>query len=81
MIKIDDNALHILLKSEVGYIGALGSKKTQAKRVARLEAAGFTAAEINRIHSPIGVSIKAKTPKEIAMSIMAEIIMVQNEFK
>jgi len=79
--KIDDNALHILLKSEVGYIGALGSRKTQAKRVARLEAAGFSEAEIGKIHSPVGVSIKAKTPKEIAMSIMAEIIMVKNEFK
>jgi len=79
--KIDDNALHILLKSEVGYIGALGSKKTQAKRVARLEAAGFSAEEIAKIHSPVGISIKAKTPKEIAMSIMAEVIMVQNEYK
>lgn len=79
--KIDDNALHILLKSEVGYIGALGSRKTQAKRVARLEAAGFSTDEIGKIHSPVGIAIKAKTPKEIAMSIMAEIIMVQNEFK
>ncbi|MFK7983274.1 MAG: XdhC family protein [Saprospiraceae bacterium] len=79
--KIDDNALHILLKSEVGYIGALGSRKTQAKRVARLEAAGFSSEEIAKIHSPVGISIKAKTPKEIAMSIMAEVIMVQNEFK
>ncbi len=79
--KIDDNALHILLKSEVGYIGALGSRKTQAKRVARLEAAGFSEAEIGRIHSPVGISIKAKTPKEIALSIMGELIMVQNEFK
>jgi xanthine dehydrogenase accessory factor len=79
--KIDDNALHILLKSEVAYIGALGSRKTQAKRVARLEAAGFSAEEIARIHSPVGVSIKAKTPKEIALSIMAEIIQVQNAFK
>lgn len=79
--KIDDNALHILLKSGVGYIGALGSKKTQAKRVSRLEAAGFSEEAIAKIHSPVGISIKAKTPKEIAMSIMAEIIMVQNEFK
>ena len=73
--------MHILLKSEVGYIGALGSRKTQAKRVARLEAAGFSEEEIGKIHSPVGISIKAKTPKEIALSIMGEIIMVQNEFK
>ena len=79
--KIDDNALHILLKSGVGYIGALGSKKTQVKRVARLEAAGFSEEEIGRIYSPIGMNIKAKTPKEIALSIMGEIIMVKNEFK
>lgn len=79
--KIDDNALHILLKSDVGYIGALGSRKTQAKRVARLEAAGFSEEEIGKIHSPVGISIKAKTPREIALSIMGEIILVQNEFK
>ena len=78
--KIDDNALHILLKSEVAYIGALGSRKTQAKRVTRLESAGFSETEIAKIHSPVGVDIKAKTPKEIALSIMAEIIMVKNAF-
>lgn len=78
--KIDDNALHILLKSEVAYIGALGSRKTQAKRVARLEAAGFSEAEIAKIHAPIGVDIKAKKPREIALSIMGEIIKTQNEF-
>ena len=78
--KIDDNALHILLKSDVGYIGALGSKKTQAKRVARLEKAGFSAEEIGRIHAPIGVNIKAKTPKEIALSIMGEIVLAKNEY-
>ena len=78
--KIDDNALHILLRSEVAYIGALGSRKTQAKRVARLEAAGFSEEEIGKIHSPVGVDIKAKTPKEIALSIMGEVIKVKNEF-
>lgn len=79
--KIDDNALHILLKSEVGYIGALGSRKTQAKRVKRLTEAGFSAAEIAKIHSPVGVNIKAKTPKEIALSIMGELILVKNEHR
>lgn len=79
--KIDDNALHILLRSEVGYIGALGSKKTHAKRMARLQNAGFTDEEITRIHAPIGVDIKAKTPQEIALSIMGEIIKVKNEFR
>lgn len=78
--KIDDNALHVLLKSDVGYIGALGSRKTQAKRVARLKEAGFSENEIARIHSPVGVDIKAKTPKEIALSIMGELILVKNAF-
>ena len=78
--KIDDNALQILLKSKVAYIGALGSRKTQAKRVERLKAASFTDTEIARIHAPVGVDINAKKPAEIALSIMAEIIQVQNEF-
>ncbi|MEM1121104.1 MAG: XdhC family protein, partial [Bacteroidota bacterium] len=76
--KIDDNALHILLKSDVAYIGALGSRKTQAKRVARLQEAGFDDATIAKIHSPVGLAIKAKTPKEIALSIMAELILTKN---
>jgi len=79
--KIDDNALHLLLPSAVGYIGALGSKKTQTKRVARLTAAGFSEAAIAKIHSPVGMAINAKTPKEIALSIMGEIIKVKNEFR
>lgn len=78
--KIDDNALHILLPSQVAYIGALGSKKTHAKRVKRLTEAGFTEKDIERIHAPIGVGIHAKSPKEIAMSIMAEIISVKNQY-
>ncbi|HQU57713.1 MAG: XdhC family protein [Phaeodactylibacter sp.] len=78
--KIDDNALHLLLPSQVAYIGALGSKKTQAKRVARLQAAGFSEQAISRIHAPIGLDINAKTPREIAMSVMGEIIKVKNAY-
>ncbi len=78
--KIDDNALHILLRSEVGYIGALGSRKTHAKRVARLQEAGFSEEEIGRIHAPVGVDIRAKTPGEIALSVMGEVIAVKNAF-
>ncbi len=78
--KIDDQALHILLKSEVAYIGALGSKRTHAKRVARLQEAGYGEEEIARIQAPIGVDINAKTPKEIALSVMAEVIQAQNQF-
>jgi xanthine dehydrogenase accessory factor len=77
--KIDDQALHILLKSDVGYIGALGSRRTHAKRVKRLTEAGFSEEQINKIHGPIGMNINAKRPKEIALSIMGEIISIQNE--
>ncbi|MCH2080957.1 MAG: XdhC family protein [Saprospiraceae bacterium] len=77
--KIDDQALHILLKSDVGYIGALGSRRTHAKRVKRLTEAGFSEEQIHKIHGPIGVDINAKRPKEIALSIMGEIIRTQNE--
>ena len=78
--KIDDNALHILLKSKVAYIGALGSRKTHEKRSNRLKKAGFTDDDLARIHAPIGVSINAKSAKEIALSIMGQIINIKNEF-
>lgn len=71
--KIDDPALDAALKSEVFYIGALGSRKTQASRGERLRAAGFTEAQVARIHGPIGLSIGAKGAPEIAVSIMGEV--------
>ena len=77
--KIDDQALELLLRSDIAYIGALGSTRTHEKRLRRLEKAGFTSRETDRIHAPIGVDINAKRPKEIALSIMAEIIKVKNE--
>lgn len=70
--KIDDPALNAALKSDVFYIGALGSKKTQGSRAQRLKEAGFTDAQVARIHGPIGLSIGAKGAPEIAVSIMAE---------
>lgn len=76
--KIDDQALHRLLKSEVAYIGALGSKKTHEKRIQRLLAAGFSENQIQKIHAPIGVDIQAKSAKEIALSIIAELIKIKN---
>ena len=79
--KIDDNALHMLLRSEVAYIGALGSRRTHEKRIGRLREAGFTEAEIARIHPPVGVAINARTPREIALSVMGEIIAVKNEWQ
>jgi xanthine dehydrogenase accessory factor len=70
--KIDDPALNLTLKSQAFYIGALGSKKTQAARVERLVTQGFSAADIARIHGPIGMNIGAVGAVEIAISIMAE---------
>lgn len=71
--KLDDPALQAALRSPAFYVGALGSKKTHAARVARLTEAGFAESDIARIHGPVGLSIGAKSPAEIAISIMAEI--------
>lgn len=76
--KIDDNALEILLPAGVGYIGALGSKKTHAKRTTRLIEKGVSQEMIDQIHAPIGLSIHAKSAREIALSIMSQIIEVKN---
>lgn len=77
--KIDDPALHVLLKSPVAYIGALGSRKTHEKRKKRLSQAGFSQQEINRIHGPVGLDINAKSPVEIALSILAQVVKVKRE--
>ena len=71
--KIDDPALTHALSRHCFYIGALGSKKTHGRRVERLKALGMTDAQIARIHAPIGLSIGAVSPSEIAVSIMAQI--------
>jgi xanthine dehydrogenase accessory factor len=72
--KIDDPALEHALRAECFYIGALGSRKTHAKRVERLAAAGFDAASIARIRAPIGLDIGAVSPAEIAVAIIGEIV-------
>jgi xanthine dehydrogenase accessory factor len=72
--KIDDPALVAALRAECFYIGALGSRKTHGRRVERLVQAGFTEADIARIHAPIGLDIGAVSPAEIAVSILAEIV-------
>lgn len=74
--KLDDPALHIALRSDAFYIGALGSKRTHAKRVARLSDAGFRDVEIDRIHGPVGLDIGAAGPSEIAVAILAEMTQV-----
>jgi xanthine dehydrogenase accessory factor len=74
--KLDDPAIQFALRSPCFYLGCLGSKKTHASRVARLQAAGFSESEIDKIHAPVGLAIGAKTPAEIAISILAQITAV-----
>ena len=71
--KIDDPALLHALSRDCFYIGALGSKKTHARRLERLKAQGVTEAALSRIHAPIGLAIGAVSPPEIAVAIMAQI--------
>jgi xanthine dehydrogenase accessory factor len=72
---IDDEALKLAMRSECFYVGALGSRRNHAKRTQRLQEAGFSGEEIARIHSPIGINIGAQSPQEIAISIMAELVL------
>jgi xanthine dehydrogenase accessory factor len=74
--KIDDPALLHAFAKDCFYIGALGSRKTHAKRAERLRAQGASEADVARIHAPIGLDIGAVSPSEIAVSIMAEITAV-----
>ena len=74
--KLDGPALQCALKSDAFYIGALGSGRTHAKRQQRLLSAGFSESQFARIHGPIGLDIGAKSPAEIAISIMAEMTAV-----
>jgi xanthine dehydrogenase accessory factor len=71
--KLDDPALEVALSSEAFYVGSLGSKKTHAARLERLRGAGFSEDALARINGPVGLAIGAKSPAEIAVSIMAQI--------
>lgn len=72
--KIDDPALVAALRSDAFYIGSLGSRKTQAARLERLAAAGFSPAALARIHGPVGLPLGSRTPGEIATAILAELV-------
>ena len=72
--KIDDVPIRAALAADAFYVGALGSRKTHGKRMERLLQQGVTAAELERIHAPIGLDIGAQSPAEIAVSILAEVI-------
>ncbi|WP_122075104.1 XdhC family protein [Pseudophaeobacter sp. EL27] len=74
--KLDDPALEAGLRENCFYIGALGSKRTHAARIARMLAAGFTEQDLGRIHGPVGLDIGAAGPAEIAIAILAEMTAV-----
>jgi len=76
--KIDDIALELALQSSAFYVGALGGRKTQHIRRERLKQMGLSSQQIERLHAPIGLSIGAETPEQIALSILAEIVAIQN---
>jgi len=76
--KIDDPALLVALRSPAFFVGALGSKKTHEKRRKRLLDRGLTEAELARLHAPVGLDIGSRSPEEIAVSILAQIVAVRN---
>lgn len=71
--KLDDPALRVALSSPVFYVGCLGSQRTQARRLERLREAGFDDETLGRIHGPVGLDIGARSPAEIAVSILGEV--------
>ena len=75
--KLDDPALDQALKSDAFYIGALGSRKTHASRLARLRELGHDDTALARIRGPVGLNIAAVTAPEIALSILAEFVAVR----
>ena len=72
--KLDDPAIRAALATDCFYLGCLGSSRTHAKRLDRLRAGGVTDAQIARIHAPVGLDIGAKSPAEIAVSVLAQIV-------
>jgi xanthine dehydrogenase accessory factor len=76
--KIDDPALMVALRSPAFFVGALGSQKTHEKRRKRLLDRGLTEEELSRLHAPVGLEIGSRSPEEIALSILAQIVAVRN---
>src|SRR5258708_9567483 len=74
--KFDEPTLKVVLNHEVGYVGAIGSRKTGAERNERLMRQGLSNEQIQRIHGPIGLNLGGKSPEEMALAIMAEIVAV-----
>tara|TARA_R100000005_G_C4850411_1_gene117084 strand:- start:105 stop:569 length:465 start_codon:yes stop_codon:yes gene_type:complete len=75
--RIDDMALMEALSTNAWYVGALGSQKTTENRLVRLKELGLSAEQVSRLHAPVGLSIGSKTPIEISVAIMAELIQMR----
>ncbi len=76
--KFDVPALQIALRSQASYVGLIGSRATQAKRGAALREAGFSEADLARIHGPVGLDLGGREPVEIALAILAEVVAVRH---
>lgn len=76
--KFDEPTLKVILSRNVGYIGAIGSRKTSQERAERLKRQGLTDEQLHRIHGPIGLNIGATSPEEMALAIMAEIVATRH---
>ncbi|HLX56224.1 MAG TPA: XdhC/CoxI family protein [Ktedonobacteraceae bacterium] len=76
--KFDEPTLKLVLSRQVGYVGAIGSRKTKAERDERLKKQGLTDEQLRRIHGPIGLNIGANNPEETALAIMAEIVAMRH---
>ncbi|MFA1547558.1 XdhC family protein [Actinomadura chokoriensis] len=75
--KFDVPLLEVALRTDAGYVGAMGSRRTHDDRLARLREAGLSAAELDRLRSPIGLDLGARTPEETAVSIAAELVQLR----
>ncbi len=76
--KFDEPTLKVVLSHQVGYVGAVGSRKTKEERDERLRKQGLAEEQIRRIHGPIGLNIGATSPEEMALAIMAEIVATRH---
>jgi xanthine dehydrogenase accessory factor len=77
--KIDEPTLAAALKTEAGYIGAIGSRKTHAERFERMARWGITPEELQQVYAPIGLDLGGRTPEETALSIIAEVVAVKHK--
>ena len=77
--KLDDPALAVALRSPAFYVGALGSRRTNEKRVKRLLQRGVSERDLERLHAPIGLALGGRTPEEIALSVLAQVVAVRNQ--